>query len=93
MKRISYLIKKKENSSRVRLDDKTTFYLFKRIIKQEYGNQGAKNLEATFFKNGKLFVAAESSVWAAELLLNKNEIIRKINKEIGRDEIYEIKIN
>ncbi|MFH0968922.1 MAG: DUF721 domain-containing protein [Patescibacteria group bacterium] len=93
MKKIGLLISQKDKVSNSKLENKDFFYLFERIIKAEYGNQGAKNLKANFFKNGKIFVKSESSAWANELLLNKNEIIKKINQEIGNKEIQDIKIN
>jgi hypothetical protein len=93
MKKIGFLINKKEKISNKKLEDKDIFYLFNRIIKQEYGNQGVKNLKPNFFKNGKIFLKSDNSVWANEILLNKNEIIRKINQEIGSGEIADIKIN
>lgn len=83
----------KEKVPKAALSDKDIFYLFERIIKQEYGNQGTKNLKPNFFKNGKIFVKSESSVFANELLLNKNEIIKKLNQEIGKNEIFDLKIN
>ena len=93
MKKIGFLITQKEKKPSARLEDKDIFYLFERIIKAEYGNQGAKNLKPSFLKGGKIFVKSDSSVFANELLLNKNEIIKKINQEIGSEEIWDIKIN
>lgn len=93
MKKIGILIKQKEKGPKLSLDDKTVFFLFGKIIKEEYGSQGSKNLKPNFFKNGKIFVKSESSIFASELLLNKNEIIRKINQEIGNKEIQDIKVN
>ncbi len=94
MKKIGFLIHQKEKvATHINLDDKTVFYLFGKIIKQEYGNQGFKNLKPNFFKNKRLFIKSESSVFANELLLNKNEIIRKMNNEIGSQEILDLKIN
>ena len=78
---------------KVALSDKEIFYLFERIIKREYGNQGSKNLKPNFFKNKKLFIRSESSIFANELLLNKKSIIQKINQEIGSEEIKDIKVN
>jgi len=92
MKRINFLISQKEKKSNLKLEDKEIFYLFARIIKSEYGNQGTKNLKATYFKNGKIFIKSDSSVFSNELLLNKNEIIRKINQELGEEAVKEIKM-
>jgi hypothetical protein len=93
MKKIGFLINQKEQKDFKKLEDKDVFYLFEKIIKAEYGNCGVKNLKANFFKNGKIFVKAESSVFSSELSLNKNEIIQKLNQEIGSEEIKDIKFN
>lgn len=93
MKKIGFLITQKEKKSSAKLEDKDIFYLFERIIKAEYGNQGAKNLKPSFLKGGKIFVKSESSVFSSEIILNKKEIIKKINQEIGNEEIWDIKIN
>jgi len=93
MKKIGLLITQKEKKPSARLEDKDIFYLFERTIKQEYGNQGAKNLKARYYKNGKLYIKSDSSIFSSELLLNKNEIIRKLNQELENDEIIDIKIN
>lgn len=95
MKRIGLFISNKAQQNKVsaRLEDKDIFYLFERIIKQEYGNQGTKNLKAGYYKNGKLYIKSDSSIFSSELLLNKNEIIRKLNQEIGNNEIVDIKVN
>lgn len=93
MKKIGFLINQKEKNSKSSLDYKDVFYLFERIVKQEYGNQGSKNLKPSFLKGGKIFIKSESSAWANEVLLNKKELIKKINQEIGNEEILDIKIN
>jgi predicted nucleic acid-binding Zn ribbon protein len=73
-------------------DEKSIFYAFQRVVKDEYGNQGIKNFVPDFWKNGRLFVRVESSVWASELQLNRQELRAKVNKELGGEEIREIKV-
>lgn len=96
MKKIGLFISNKiqeQQKKRTKLSEKDIFYIFERIVKQEYGNQGKKNLKPNFFKNGKIFIKSSSSIFANEVLLNKNEIINKLNQEIGSEEIIDIKIN
>lgn len=93
MKKIGLFISNKIQQRKVALCDKDFFYLFERIIRAEYGNQGVKNLKATYLKNGKIFVKSDSSIFSNELILNKNEIIRKINQEIGSEDVIDIKVN
>ncbi len=92
MKKLGDMLNSKKERKQASLDDKSIFYFFNKIIEKEYGNKGLGNLSPNFLKRKTLFVKAKSSVWANELWLNKEEIIEKINKEIGSAEIKEIKI-
>jgi len=92
MKKIGYFLQKKELVKKAPLDDKSVFYIFDKIIKEEYGNRGIENVKASYFKEKKLFIKAENSNWANEVWLNRQNLIEKINKELGSEEIEEIKI-
>jgi hypothetical protein len=94
MKLISSLLNKNflEKKKAQTWDEKSIFFAFERIIKEEFGNQGVKNLTTTYLKNKRLFVEYKSSIWASELNLNKEEIKNRINKELGSEEVWEIKI-
>ena len=74
------------------MDEKSIFYFFNKIIEKEYGNRGLESLRPTYWKNGKLFVEAKSSVWGGDLWINRAAIISKINQEIGSRTVDEIKI-
>jgi len=91
MKSLKNLLDKKNIKKTVNLDDKTVFFLFKKIIKEEFGNVGLEKLVPDYFAKGILHIKSESSAWASELWLQKDKIMRKINKEIGKEEIRDIK--
>lgn len=95
MKSLSNLLKKKfsgKNQERkVELDEKTVFFIFKKIIREEFGNTGSAMLQPDYFGKKILFVKAASSVWASELWLNRNKIVHKMNKELGEGSVQEIK--
>ncbi|EKE11576.1 MAG: hypothetical protein ACD_15C00059G0014 [uncultured bacterium] len=74
------------------LDDKTIFFIFKKIIKEEFGNIGLANLRPEYYKDKTIFIKSNSSVWSSELWLNRDKIVRKINSEIGGKAIDKIKI-
>jgi hypothetical protein len=73
-------------------EKETVFFIFKEIIKQEFGQKGLEKFVPDYFSQGKLFVQASNSVWAAELLMNRQGIARKINEKIGEEVVQEIKI-
>ncbi|MDQ1283836.1 MAG: hypothetical protein QG620_184 [Patescibacteria group bacterium] len=91
MKSLKDLLNKKKASGPLNLDDQTVFYVFRKIIKEEFGNVGAGNLKADFFKNKTLFIKSESSVWLSELWMNREKVMRKMNKELGEDAVKNIK--
>ena len=92
MKSLKSLLNKRENKKVVHLTDKDVFFIFSKIIKEEFGNVGASKLKADYFKNKTIFIKYTSSAWAGELFSNRTGIIRKLNKELGNGTIKEIKI-
>jgi hypothetical protein len=73
-------------------EKETVFFIFKEIVRQEFGQKGLEKFVPDYFSQGKLFVQASNSVWAAELLMNRQAIARKMNEKIGEDIVQEIKI-
>ena len=94
MKQIKNLLlfREQEKKQKTSIDKNTVFYVFSEIIKEEYGKKGRSNVEPTFYKEGKIFIKINNSIWANEIWFNKEEIIRKVNQKLGDDEIKEIKI-
>lgn len=90
MKALKDLLKNKKPQN-IDVSDKDVFYIFQKILKEEYGNVGVGKIKADFFKSGKLFLHAESSAWAAEIFSNRSDIIRKMNEKLGQETVKEIK--
>jgi hypothetical protein len=74
------------------IDDKTIFFVFKKVICEEFGLIGRQKFNPDYFARKILFIKAENSVWSAELWTNKKKIIQKINCEIGESVIVDIKM-
>ena len=91
MKSIANLIKKKKISQMISFSDKDIFYIFGKIIQEEFGNVGVSKFSADFLKNKTLFVRSKSATWASELWTNRVGIIKKINRKLGKEVISEIK--
>jgi hypothetical protein len=91
MKSLKDLINKR-NIKPVDLSEKDIFYIFSRVIKEEFGNVGAGKLVADFFKNKTLFIKSLSPSWGAELFTNRGMIIKKINEKLGSEEVKNIKM-
>lgn len=86
-------MKKQIIQRKIVVDDKDVFYIFQRVIKEEFGNVGAGKFKARHFGNKTVFVETESSNWASELWLNRKKIIEKMNGELGEGAVREIKVN
>lgn len=74
------------------LDDKTVFYVFNKIIAEEFGLIGKQKFTPDYFSNKTLFIKAENSTWSSELWTNREKIINKINQEIGENAVERIKM-
>ena len=90
MKDLKQLLKKRKIGAKVALDEKSVFFVFNKIIKEEYGKQGAEHIQPRFLKDKKIFAESDSSAWASEIWLNKARIIARVNEEIGSVEIVDI---
>lgn len=92
MKSLGNLLRKKNVfQKKTVLDEKTAFYIFREVIREEFGQQGAQKLIPDYFRQKTIFIRFTSSAWAAELRLMSREIIAKINKRLGNKLIDEIK--
>lgn len=87
----NYLAKKNLFQPRT-LDDQTVFFVFKKVIKEEFGNVGAEKLIPDYYQNKTVFVKSDSSAWASEMWLQKDRIVRKMNAELGEGTIEKIKV-
>ncbi len=92
MRSLKSLLNKRKSKKIISLADKDVFFVFKKIIKNEFGQLGLGKFKPDYYKKGTIFIKAESSVWANELFSNRNKIIRGINKELGKKIIKEIKL-
>ncbi|MCW1949617.1 MAG: DUF721 domain-containing protein [Candidatus Shapirobacteria bacterium] len=73
-------------------EKETVFFLFKEVVRAEFGLIGAEKFLPNYFSAGTLFIKAQNSLWAAELWTNRNLIVRKINEKIGSSVVKEIKM-
>jgi predicted nucleic acid-binding Zn ribbon protein len=92
MRSLGALLQKKDLfRKKTVLDEKTVFYVFQEIVREEFGKQGAAKLIPDYFQKKTIFVKFTSSAWASELRLTRKEIIQKINTKLGGQLIKEIK--
>jgi hypothetical protein len=92
MKSIKNYLSKKDLFQVRNIDEKTIFYIFRKVVKEEFGNIGADKFKTEYFKDKTIFIKSDSSVWSSELWLNKDKIVRKINQEAGGKVVEKIKV-
>lgn len=91
MRSLGNLLEKRQKSLKASFDDKDVFYVFSRVIGEEFGSIGKEKFRPDFFKNKTLFIKCSSPTWAGELWLNKEKIIKKINEQLGDNAVERIK--
>jgi hypothetical protein len=92
MKALGDILHQRKIHKKQNLDDKAVFFVFKKVIEEEFGQLGKQKFTPDYFAKGILFIRADNSIWSAELWTNKARIINKINKEIGDVVVENIKM-
>lgn len=94
MHNIEELLKKKQkkNKKEGSLDEKTLFFVSQKAIRELYGTLGEENITFIKVEDQKIYIKPKSSLWANEILLQKEKIITTINKFLERRYIQEIVI-
>lgn len=74
------------------IDEKTVFYICKRVLIEEYGARGGENIIPSFYKEKKLFLSPRSSLWSSEIWLARSRIQERINAMLGCEAVVEVKV-
>lgn len=90
MKQLGKFLVNKKIATNAGIDEKSVFYLFDTIIRDEYGKQGQKKIRFGSFRDGIIFTRVENEHWASEILLEKFTLLRRMNAELGSEEIKDI---
>lgn len=76
----------------VNIDEKTIFFIAKKILVTEYGIRGGENIIPTLYKDKKLYLSSRSSLWGNEIWLERESLKDKMNSLLGGEAIVEIKL-
>jgi hypothetical protein len=82
----SLITKRKE----VILDEKTIFFVFKKAFKELYGPKGEESVETLRVYEKKLYVKPKTSLWANEVLLQKDVLVQKTNEILEGEYLVDI---
>lgn len=93
MRSLRDFIGKREGSFHAaKLDDKTVFFLFRKIIREEYGNRGVNELSPVSFSEGILSIKASNPLYSNELWMRRETLIDRMNRELGEAGILEVRL-
>lgn len=73
-------------------DEKTVFFIARKVLAEEYGLRGGENIIPTLYKDKKLFLSARSSLWGNEMWLERERLRERMNGLLGNEGVVEIKI-
>ena len=91
MKNLGSLIAKKSFALQ-NLDEKTVFFVCKKVLIEEYGERGGENITPILFKEKKLFLSPKSSLWRSEAFLHRKRICDRVNELLGAVVVQEVKL-
>lgn len=95
MKSLKYLLKKnfsKAGKMQTNIDEKTVFFIFRKVMREDFGELGAENFKTDYFSGKIIFVKTGSSAWASELWINRKRMVKRINEELGGSFVEDLKI-
>jgi hypothetical protein len=87
-----YIGKRSGVSSQTPLDDKTVYFLFRKITQEEYGTRGVAELEPVAFSDGVLSIKSNNPLYSSELWIRRETIIGRMNTALEQDAIQELRL-
>lgn len=92
MRTLKDLLPKQLRPAPKEADEQAVFHIARKAIAEEYGVRGGENIIPVLYKEKKLFLAPRSSLWASEVLLQRERLAKRINAAIGTEAVEEIKV-
>lgn len=93
MRALKDFIGKREGSFQsAALDDKTVFFLFRKIIREEYGTRGLNELSPVQYLEKVLSIKAGNPLYSNELWMRRESLMERMNQELGDEAVKEIKL-
>lgn len=87
------LSEKRTNTGKVfSVDEKTLFFILKKVVKELYGTKGVESIIPITYKEKKLFLQPRSSLWANEITLEKKKLIQRVNELLEGEAVEDIRL-
>ena len=84
------LNQKRKPQKNKELDEKTIFFVFLKVIQELYGTRGEESLRPLRVHEKKIYVRPESSLWANEIYLQKEKLLKNTNLLIEGEYLEDI---
>jgi predicted nucleic acid-binding Zn ribbon protein len=72
------------------VDEKTVFFLFEKILSEEYGMRGKENVQPYSYEDKVLFLYTEKSLWLSEMDMENERLRERLNALLGGDFVQKI---
>lgn len=73
-------------------DAKTIFFLFSKIISQQYGQRGLVLIRPVAYQNQVLVVRVASPLWAQEVIIMASELCLQLNQALEASLVEKIEV-
>jgi hypothetical protein len=64
---------------------------FRALAPSIMGEDAMKKITPKFFKGHTLYVSVPNSLWAQRLYVHRHDIIMKLNLDLGKEIVYELR--
>ncbi len=93
MRSLKDFIGKRNNSVQAApLDDKTVFFIFRKMIREDYGARGSAELEPVIFADGILSIKANNPLYSSELWVHRETIRERMNTALEQNAVLELRL-
>jgi predicted nucleic acid-binding Zn ribbon protein len=74
-----------------KIDLSTVGHLFRRIVREQYGAVGEKEMEPVALEGKTLVVVTKNPLWASELIVRKSLFLEFLNQTLGQEVINDVR--
>lgn len=75
------------------VDEKTIFFLFNRIIEEQYGKRGCSVIHPSRYQDRVLSLKVASPLWANELSVQELVLRKRLNEALDEEVVQAIRVS
>lgn len=98
MKQLVHFLGKRKKQAVVQInssviDEKTVFFIFHKIIDEQYGQRGKMVIFPVKFDGKVLVLRVASPLWAQEILIQRSVLCERVNRAFEQEVLLDLKIS